>query len=45
MPEGFCFKAALAAKTRVMKLLGFGALSFEHGGQNAFFADITYAGP
>ena len=32
MPEGFCFKAALAAKTRVMKLLGVGALSFEHGG-------------
>jgi hypothetical protein len=45
MPAGFIFKKALAAKTRVMKLLGMGPLSFDHSGQNAFFADVAYAGP
>ena len=45
MPEGFIFKKALAAKTRVMKLLGIGPLSYDHAGQNAFFAEVSYAGP
>ena len=45
MPEGFIFKKALAAKTRVMKLLGMGPLSYDHTGQNAFFAEVAYAGP
>lgn len=45
MPEGFIFRTALAAKTRVMKLLGVGPLSFDHSGQNAFFAQVSYAGP
>lgn len=45
MPEGFIFRTALAARTRVMKLLGMGPLSFDHSGQNAFFAEVSYAGP
>ena len=45
MPSGFIFKTALAAKTRVMKLLGLGPLSFDHPGKNAFFAQVEYAGP
>ncbi len=45
LPQGFIFKTALAAKTRVMKLLGLGPLSFDHGGQNAFFARLDFAGP
>ncbi len=45
MPQGFIFKTALAAKTRVMRLLGLGPLSFDHTGQNAFFAQVSYAGP
>ncbi len=45
MPQGFIFKTALAARTKVMKLLGLGPLSFDHSGKNAFFAEVTYAGP
>jgi hypothetical protein len=45
LPQGFIFKTALAAKSRVMKLLGLGPLSFDHGGQNAFFAQLKFAGP
>lgn len=45
LPQGFIFKTALAAKTRAMKLLGLGPLSFDHGGQNAFFAELEFAGP
>ena len=29
----------------MMKLFGMGRLSFDHTGQNAFFAEISYAGP
>jgi hypothetical protein len=45
MPKGFIFKTALAARTLVMKLLGTGRLSFDHSGQNAFFARLEFAGP
>ena len=45
MPKGFIFKTALAARTLVMKLLGTGPLSFDHSGQNAFFARLEFAGP
>ncbi|MBI2800685.1 MAG: DUF1326 domain-containing protein [Gammaproteobacteria bacterium] len=45
MPQGFIFRTALAARTKVMKLLGLGPLSFEHSGKNAFFAEVNYAGP
>jgi hypothetical protein len=45
MPAGFIFQTALAAKTRVMKLLGFGPLSYDNTGQNAFVAQVSYAGP
>jgi hypothetical protein len=45
MPKGFIFRTAQAARTLVMKLLGVGALSFDHSGQNAFFARLEFAGP
>jgi hypothetical protein len=45
LPQGFIFKTALAAKTRVMKLLGLGPLSFDHSGHNGFFARLDFAGP
>ena len=45
MPKGFIFRSAQAARTLVMKLLGVGALSFDHSGQNAFFARLEFAGP
>ena len=45
MPKGFIFRSAQAARTLVMKLLGTGALSFDHSGQNAFFARLEFAGP
>src|SRR5262245_1374263 len=45
MPKGFIFKSAQAARTLVMKLFGTGSLSFDHSGQNAFFARLEFAGP
>ena len=45
MPKGFIFKTAQAARTLVMKLLGTGSLSFDHSGQNAFYARLEFAGP
>ena len=45
MPKGFIFRSAQAARTLVMKLLGTGPLSFDHSGQNAFFARLEFAGP
>ena len=45
MPTGFIFRMALAARTRVMKMLGLGPLSFDHSGKNAFYAEVNYAGP
>jgi hypothetical protein len=46
MPKGFIFRSAKAARTLVMKLFGTGALSFDHSGQNAFFATrLEFAGP
>src|SRR4030095_17132541 len=45
MPKGFIFRTAQAARTVVMKLFGVGTLSFDHSGQNAFFARLEFAGP
>jgi len=45
LPKGFIFTTAQAAKTLVMKLLGTGPLSFDHGGKNAFYARLEFAGP
>jgi len=45
MPKGFIFKSAQAARTLVMKLFGSGSLSFDHSGQNAFYARLEFAGP
>jgi hypothetical protein len=45
MPKGFIFRSAQAARTLVMKLLGTGTMSFDHSGQNAFFARLEFAGP
>ena len=45
MPKGFIFRSAQAARSLVMKLLGTGPLSFDHSGQNAFFARLEFAGP
>jgi hypothetical protein len=45
MPKGFIFRTAQAARTLVMKLLGTGTMSFDHSGQNAFFARLEFAGP
>lgn len=45
MPKGFIFKSAQAARTLVMKLFGAGSLSFDHSGQNAFYARLEFAGP
>jgi len=45
MPKGFIFRSAQAARTLVMKLLGTGPLSFDHAGQNAFYARLEFAGP
>ena len=45
MPKGFIFRSAQAARTLVMKLLGTGPLSFDHSGQNAFFARLEFTGP
>ena len=45
LPKGFIFRNAQAAKSLVMKILGTGALSFDHSGQNAFFARLEFQGP
>lgn len=45
LPKGFIFRSAQAAKSLVMKILGTGALSFDHAGQNAFFARLEFQGP
>jgi len=45
LPKGFIFRSARAARTLVMKLFGTGPLSFDHSGQNAFFARLEFAGP
>ena len=45
LPKGFIFTTAQAAKRLVMKLLGTGPLSFDHGGKNAFYARLEFAGP
>ncbi len=46
LPEGFIWRTAQAARTRLMQLFGAGPLSFDHSGQNAFFAaDLEFAGP
>jgi hypothetical protein len=45
LPKGFIWRTALAARTLVMKMFGPGPLSFDHSGQNAFFARLEFAGP
>jgi hypothetical protein len=45
MPKGFIFRSAQAARTLMMKILGTGPLSFDHAGQNAFYARLEFAGP
>jgi hypothetical protein len=45
MPKGFIFRSAQAARTLVMRILGTGPLSFDHAGQNAFYARLEFAGP
>jgi hypothetical protein len=45
LPKGFIFRTAQAARTLVMKLLGTGPLSFDHSGQNAFYARVEFQGP
>lgn len=45
LPKGFIFKTAQAARTLAMRILGTGALSFDHAGRNAFFARLDFAGP
>ncbi len=45
LPKGFIFRSAQAARTRVMKMLGTGPLSFDHAGRNAFYARLDFQGP
>ena len=45
LPKGFIWKSVKAAKTAVMRILGTGPLSFDHSGQNAFYARLEFAGP
>src|SRR6185295_2074455 len=45
LPKGFIWKSVKAAKTSVMRILGTGPLSFDHSGQNAFYARLEFAGP
>lgn len=45
LPKGFIWRSAQAARTLVMKLFGAGTLSFDHSGQNAFYARLEFAGP
>jgi hypothetical protein len=45
MPKGFIFRSAQAARTLVMKIFGAGTLSFDHAGQNAFYARLEFQGP
>jgi len=45
LPKGFIFRSAQAARTLVMKMLGTGALSFDHAGRNAIYARLEFAGP
>ena len=45
LPKGFIWRSVKAAKTAVMRILGAGPLSFDHSGQNAFYARLEFAGP
>jgi hypothetical protein len=45
LPKGFIWRSVKAAKTAVMRILGTGPLSFDHSGQNAFYARLEFAGP
>jgi hypothetical protein len=45
LPKGFIFRTAQAGRTLIMKILGTGPLSFDHAGQNAFYARLEFAGP
>jgi len=45
LPKGFIWRSVKAAKTAVMRILGTGVMSFDHSGQNAFYARLEFAGP
>ena len=45
LPKGFIWRSVKAAKTAIMRILGTGPLSFDHSGQNAFYARLEFAGP
>ena len=45
LPKGFIWRSVKAARTAVMRILGAGPLSFDHTGQNAFYARLEFAGP
>jgi hypothetical protein len=45
LPKGFIWRSVKAAKSAVMRILGTGPLSFDHAGQNAFYARLEFAGP
>ena len=45
LPKGFIFRSAQAARTLAMRILGTGALSFDHAGRNAFYARLDFKGP
>ena len=45
LPKGFIFRSAQAARTLAMRILGTGALSFDHAGQTAFYARLDFKGP
>lgn len=45
LPKGFIFRSAQGAKSLIMRILGTGPLSFDHSGQNAWFARLEFQGP
>ena len=44
LPKGFIWRS-VKRQTAVMRILGTGPLSFDHSGQNAFYARLEFAGP
>jgi hypothetical protein len=44
LPNGFIWKIADAAKTKVMKILA-PKLNFDHSGKNAFYSKVEFSGP
>lgn len=44
LPNGFIFKVADAAKTKIMRILS-PNLNFDHSGKNAFYSVVEFKGP